>query len=316
MAAICSGDSVLLQGNYQTTAGTYYDTLASVNGCDSVIATTLTVNSLPTTSITPSGTTTFCQGNSVTLSASSATFYLWSNSATTQSITVSTSGNYFVTVTDSNGCSATSSATTLSVLQNSSSAQTITACDSYIWNSNTYTASGTYTDTIPNAMGCDSVMTLNLTINMVDTSVTASANSLTANATGATYQWLDCNNNYAVISGATNQIYTPTITGNYAIAVTKNGCTDTSSCYNVTVTGILENGKDAKFSVYPNPTRGLFTIEFANRKNMLYEITDISGKVIHKGMLTDKRTTVDLSKNEAGVYLLKIDGRNMQLVKQ
>ena len=47
---ICSNDSIFLQGNYQTTAGTYYDTLTSVNGCDSVIVTTLIVNPLPVVS--------------------------------------------------------------------------------------------------------------------------------------------------------------------------------------------------------------------------------------------------------------------------
>jgi len=38
--------------------------------------------------------------------------------------------------------------------------------------------------------------------------------------------------------------------------------------------------------------------------------------MLHKGMLTEKRTTIDLSKNEAGVYLLKIDGQSIRLVKK
>ncbi len=43
-AVICSGDSVLLGGDYQKVAGIYYDTLNTIKGCDSVITTTLTVN--------------------------------------------------------------------------------------------------------------------------------------------------------------------------------------------------------------------------------------------------------------------------------
>jgi len=198
---------------------------------------------------------------------------------------------------------------------NTYSAQTATACDNYIWaqNGQTYTASGIYTDTIPNTAGCDSVMTLNLTINIVDTSVTASADSLTANAAGATYQWLNCNNNYVPIAGATNQTFTPPITGVFAVAVSENGCTDTSSCYYVIITGINGNSQNGNFSVYPNPTSGLFTIELAGGKNTSYQITDIIGKVILKGTLKNKRTTLDLSAYEAGVYILKING---QLIKR
>ncbi|OFY67389.1 MAG: hypothetical protein A3H98_06175 [Bacteroidetes bacterium RIFCSPLOWO2_02_FULL_36_8] len=192
----------------------------------------------------------------------------------------------------------------------------ITECGSYTWNSITYTSSGTYTDTIPNTVGCDSVMTLNLTINTVDTSVTTSANSLTANATVATYQWLDCNNNYATISGEINQTFTTTVTGNFAVAVEKSGCTDTSSCYNSTVTEIIESSKYNKFSVYTNPTNGLFIIERVKAGNKSFEITDITGKVVKKGNLTNKQTTIDLSKNDNGVYLLKVEGQTIQLVKQ
>jgi len=55
------------------------------------------------------------QGDSVTLTVDSASIYQWNNGANTQSITVSTSGNYSVTVTDVNGCSASSSAITVTV---------------------------------------------------------------------------------------------------------------------------------------------------------------------------------------------------------
>jgi len=63
---------------------------------------------------TISGTTTFCQGSSTTLTASLASFYMWSTGATTQSINVISSGSYSVTV-ESNGCTATSQATSVSV---------------------------------------------------------------------------------------------------------------------------------------------------------------------------------------------------------
>ncbi len=75
--------------------------------------TTVTVGSTTTSpTITASGATTFCSSSSVTLTSSSADTYLWSNGATTQSITVSQSGNYTVSIT-SGTCSAISAPTTV-----------------------------------------------------------------------------------------------------------------------------------------------------------------------------------------------------------
>src|SRR5207247_64985 len=97
-------------------SGSYSVTVTGANGCSATsAATTVTVNPLPTPSVTASGPTTFCAGGSVTLTASSGASYLWSTGATTQSITVVSSGSYSVTVTDANGCSATSDGITVSV---------------------------------------------------------------------------------------------------------------------------------------------------------------------------------------------------------
>ncbi len=70
--------------------------------------------------------------------------------------------------------------------------------------------------------------------------VTQNANVLTADQASATYQWLDCNNTYSPIPNATNQTFTPSITGNYAVEITLNGCSDTSACFLVDYTGITE----------------------------------------------------------------------------
>ena len=99
-----------------TTAATGSYSITVSNGCGtSTSSVTGTVNALPTATITPSGATTFCSGNSITLTASSGSSYLWSTGETTQAITVSTSGSFSVTVTNASNCSATSSATTVTV---------------------------------------------------------------------------------------------------------------------------------------------------------------------------------------------------------
>ncbi len=83
----------------------------------------VTVNILPTSAISVSGPTTFCSGNSVTLTTNSGTgfSYQWKNngvnipSATSQSYIATVSGNYTVLVTNNNGCSVTSAATIVTV---------------------------------------------------------------------------------------------------------------------------------------------------------------------------------------------------------
>ena len=71
-------------------------------------------------------------------------------------------------------------------------------------------------------------------------SVTQTDVTLTADQNNGTYQWIDCDNNNAPISGETNQSYTPTATGNYAVEVTVNGCTSVSECVLVDFTGVDE----------------------------------------------------------------------------
>jgi hypothetical protein len=73
------------------------------------------IKEAPTATIAAGSATTFCEGGSVVLTSSAGSSYLWSNGATTSSITVSTSGSYTVTVTNANDCSATSAATVVTV---------------------------------------------------------------------------------------------------------------------------------------------------------------------------------------------------------
>lgn len=99
--------------------------------------------------------------------------YLWSTNETTQSITVSTSGSYTVTVTNpANGVSTTSQPVVVTVNPPTSSETTVAICNSYTWNGNTYNQSGDYVYTTTNANGCDSTATLHLTILSVTSTYT------------------------------------------------------------------------------------------------------------------------------------------------
>ena len=115
------------------TAGTFTYALVSVKDASNTTCTNtatgsavITVNALPVATITPSGSTSFCFGGSVNLTASAGTTYLWSNGATTPSINnVTASGNYTVTVT-SNGCATTSAPIAVTVTGSANSSSFIT----------------------------------------------------------------------------------------------------------------------------------------------------------------------------------------------
>ncbi|MCC6383862.1 MAG: T9SS type A sorting domain-containing protein, partial [Bacteroidia bacterium] len=99
-----------------STSGAFSVTATDWDGC-SHPSNTINVSAVspPVASITPNGSTTFCQGGSVDLDASAGASWLWSNGATTQSINVTASGTFTVTVTNAQGCSATSAGTTVTV---------------------------------------------------------------------------------------------------------------------------------------------------------------------------------------------------------
>ncbi|MBI4646394.1 MAG: T9SS type A sorting domain-containing protein [Bacteroidia bacterium] len=107
-ATICDGETYTFGTQTLTVAGVYNETFTAVNGCDSVVSLTLTVNALPTAAI--SGTTTICSGETTTLTASGGVSYEWSTTETTAAIDVTVANTYTVTVTDGNGCADTESA--------------------------------------------------------------------------------------------------------------------------------------------------------------------------------------------------------------
>lgn len=145
---------------------TYTVTVTGTGNCTATASQTVSVQSTPTATI--SGSTSVCEGGSVTLTANGGNTYTWSNSlGSTSSVTVSPIGSTTYTVTASLGANCTASAThTVTVLQHSSSsfAQTICAGQSYTFKGQQLTQTGNYTDTISNSVGCDSVITLQLTV--------------------------------------------------------------------------------------------------------------------------------------------------------
>lgn len=218
------------------------------------------------------------------------------------------SGNYVDTITSPLGCD---SVVNISLtLNNSSTGQlTTSACNTYTSPSgnNTWTSSGTYTDVVQNSVGCDSIITINLTINTVDTNVLQNGITLTSWATGVAYQWLDCNTNYAPIAGATSQTFVPTSDGNYAVELDDNGCIDTSACYTVTGVGLEENVLFG-LQVHPNPATDFIVLTHGGLpQDGHYLVYDVAGRLLTEGNISGNATEHHIPINiPAGIYSVQL----------
>lgn len=189
------------------------------------------------------------------------------------------------------------------------------ACRSFKWiNGVTYMASNSVVkDTIASSAGCDSIVTLNLTINNVSSVTTTVTDSLTITAdnSNGTYQWLDCNNGMSPITDSTNQSINPQGSGNYAVEITENGCLDTSDCVNFIRSSIIENSFSSTLTAYPNPTNGNFTIEFDGvQAELNVQLLSVSGQVLEAETYTNTNlVTLEITQPK-GVYLLKVTDNN------
>ncbi|MFN5983521.1 MAG: FG-GAP-like repeat-containing protein, partial [Fluviicola sp.] len=281
---VCAGGSLVLTSSSATnnlwstgdttqsitvsTSGNYSCSIVS-GGCQSSPSNTITVNVADAPIITPAGPVTACSV-SITLNSSiGGSFILWSNGITTQTNTVTTTGNYFVTysvpgcpsvnsntvnvtignlatptITPSgtvNFCSGgsvtlTSSSPNFNVWSNGSTSQSITVstAGTYTLHLDDGTCSSGNTSVIVNEITNPSAT---ITLSGATTFCTGGSVILTANSgAGLSYQWQLNGSN---ISGETSLTYSANSTGNYSVVVTNsNGCSTTSSNLSVTVNPI------------------------------------------------------------------------------
>jgi hypothetical protein len=266
-----------------TKSGVYNQTEKNNAGCDSLITLNLTINN-PTTQ---------------TLNINECISYKLNSQTYTKS------GTYTQVIPNIKGCDST---ITLNLsINHSESTLNEKGCQSYSLNGKTYTDNGTYTQVIPNKKGCDSTITLNLTLTKIITTVTKTGLNLSADATGVSYQWVDCNKNDAPILGEIYQTYSPSATGDYAVKLTKDNCTDKSVCYNVKIGGV-NRPLNNQVTIYPNPSQNQVTLSFMepvkhaaiklynSNGQLVFEETEVFGKHYQLNML-------QLSK---GIYVVEI----------
>ena len=197
------------------------------------------------------------------------------------------------------------------------------ACNIYISPSGYYVwdSTGTYFDTIQNQLGCDSIITVNLTVINIDTTVSQNGICLTAIDTNCAYQWADCNSGYTLIIGDTNQSFTAKDNGSYAVILTNDICIDTSSCYDIySVNNPFYKAK-SEIIIYPVPATNAISIELGNYYlNASVKVSNLFGNTLFVKHIQNARIINIKLDQPAGIYLicLELDGRkyNRIIIKQ
>ncbi|MBI4947604.1 MAG: gliding motility-associated C-terminal domain-containing protein [Bacteroidetes bacterium] len=237
--------------NVVPAATTTYSVIAFIGSCSDTTSTAVTVNPLPTPTIT--GNTSVCFGDSTLLTASGGVSYLWNTGITTTSVNVFPTSNttYTANVTDTNGCIgkgnvnvvvnplpvATASGDTICFGQTA----TLTASGGgyYLWNTGETsnlisvfpTTTTGYTVVVMSVNGCVDTTTATATVNSTP-NATINPNSTICAGTVAT---LTANGavNYLWNTGAiTSSIQvTPNASANYSVVVANGNCTDTASTF-------------------------------------------------------------------------------------
>ncbi|UTW66124.1 T9SS type A sorting domain-containing protein [bacterium SCSIO 12643] len=269
---------------YTSSNNTALDTLINAVGCDSIVTLNLTINNT----------------QYVTDIVSACDSYTWIDG-----ITYTSDNNTAVdTLISSSGCDSIVTLD-LMILNSTSFTDVITSCSPIVWidgvTYNQTTNGPTYT--LMNSQGCDSIVTLDFTLLDVDTSVTRNNLTLTAQATNAIYQWIDCLN--GPIVGATNSSFTAIANGNYQVEVSQNGCVDTSACFSITNVGIQE-AELIGVKLYPNPTSDVLHIDKGSHQSLEITLTNSAGAIVYQSTSKKQITSIDMSKMATGMYVVTL----------
>jgi photosystem II stability/assembly factor-like uncharacterized protein len=201
------------------------------------------------------GTWQYCPTYNVTVTAPQQVCMYHSWGATS----ISQSGTYTTTFTTATGCDSTVTATF--IVATGDTTLNVTSCGPYVLNGTTYSFSGFYLQQLSGGgfLGCDSTITLNLTINAPFNPLFIDFynNNCFINQNlpvGATYQWIDCNNGNAPIQGATSDVFSPTVFGSYSVITTIGACEATSNCIEACLATVSQSGNTLTASASPNST--------------------------------------------------------------
>ncbi len=325
-----------------TQGGNYSVTVTDANGCSNSTSEDVTVYPLPDATVTTDKPTSICTGDNITLTAPAGLTYNWSSGEITESIIVSASGTFTVSVTDNNSCTAESTPLSVIVSNNAvagistsgattfceggSVQLTATAGSSYLWSDNettssiTVTSSGTYTVTVTTG-NCNAVSNpVNVMVNpnpvVLITGLSAqyyhtdTPVNLTGNPSGGTFNG----------TGVSGNTFSPSIAGvggPYTITYTYtdgNGCTGTTTFDITVLLGTSFQNIDGinAVNVFPNPNNGNFVISLKSTEMKVLDISvmnSLGQKVFEERGISTGNTllkNIDLTFLTKGFYTLGI----------
>ena len=224
---------------------------------------------------------------------------------------------------NSNGCDSTITLD-LTIYDSSNSTDVQSACDSYTWiDGNTYTSNNNIATFVTQTInGCDSIVSLDLTITEVNTNILQiNAGAVQAEAINANYQWLDCDNNYSAFVGETDQLFEcpASCYYNVAVLVTQNNCADTSDCITLNVLE-LETVNNEIISVYPNPSYDRIFFKNLDQLKGIHtlELLDNNGRVVL--VKHENFHSMQIDSLSDGLYFISIihstGAETLRLIKQ
>ncbi len=139
----------------------------------------------------------------------------------------------------------------------------------------------------------------------VDNTVTQSMTMLTSNQSSASYQWYDCDTDMP-ISGETNQSFTPSSNGNYAVEVISGACTERSECLSFNTLGLDAFSED-EINVFPNPVKSNLNIDATlGVQDLNIKLYDLSGKLVLNTVSSEALTTLNVKDLPQGIYFLNV----------
>ncbi len=314
-STICNNESIEINGTtYDASNSTGVEVFENigVNGCDSTV--TVNLNVLP--ALEGTNTSTICFEDSLVING------------TTYNL-LNPTGTEVFTNAGADGCDSTVTIN-LDILPAVESFVDDALCitESIVVGETTFdfdNPSGEVVFEGASINGCDSTVYVNLDFSLapeINTSVSQVINNqgntvLIASQGNAQYQWLDCDNDFSAISGATNQTFVVQQNGNYAVRITRSGCNEISDCILISTLSTSAYALEEQFSVYPNPTNAVVHVNLpAKYVGRTIELTNTMGQVIESKVISSELVNYDLKNLSNGIYLIKVHTENGFITKK
>jgi len=278
-------------GKRLTHSGVYSEIIKTQNGCNNLLTINLTILN---------SSNTYLEANSCIDYISPSGKYLWNKD-----------GVYMDTLLGVEGCDSILTID-LRIHHPTYATHHITACKSFnsYSKNQTWAKSGVYKDTVVSSMGCDSFLNIDLTINNADVDIIYIKNQLIARSKSGFYQWMECvsHGQKSKIVGANDRLFLPPKNGAYALALSDNGCSDTSECYYLFDVNLTSLEEDPFIQVYPNPHTSTLNISLKDYlKVSSIELIDCLGKCVYVRKVLDSNELTLNNKGANGIYFLKIN---------